>query len=114
METLKRNWLKAIAALTVVLGLALSVNAFEKKTEIKPNQTPIPTSVYFKLKSTQQSDIEQAGNWSDTPNGDCLGATYLCEVTYDAAVYPTLQDFLNANPTQSMIEANALNVEHRN
>lgn len=113
MEKIKKNWLSAIAALTLVLGVIFAVNALEKKVEVKPSHTPDPVTVHFNLRSSLQSDIEMESNWSKTPSNNCPGFDYLCDVTYDAAIYPTLAAFLAANPTQSLIEQNALEVHYK-
>lgn len=113
METLKRNWLRAITGVSLILGLILGVNAFEKKAEVQPSHTPDPVTVHFNPRSNLQSDIEMESNWSKSSSNDCPGSDYLCDVTYDAAIYPTLASFLAANPTQSLIEQNALDVQYK-
>ncbi|WP_164126584.1 hypothetical protein [Sphingobacterium luzhongxinii] len=115
METIKRNWLKAITGVSLLLGLILVVNAFEKKTEIKPEAPQSLKTVYFVPSSNQDADIQNQGNWSDTPapGQKCEGLDYLCQVQYDETMYPTLTHFLTANPTRAAIESNAATVSFK-
>lgn len=66
METLKRNWLKAIAGLTVVLGLVFAINERTvAKDETKVKQTP--TTYYYNGSSASlATNIMIASNWSTT------------------------------------------------
>ena len=114
MRTTKQIWLRATAVFTLALCLSLGLNAFAQKAEVKPSADPDPVTVYFKLKSNLQADLEMADNWSDSPVQECDGPTYLCEITYDASLYPTLQDFLDANPTRQDIIDHALAYSFKN
>ncbi|MBL1407220.1 hypothetical protein [Sphingobacterium faecale] len=108
MTKTNKLWLRATAVLTLALCLFLGVRAFEKEVELKSTLDPIPVTVYFTESSDNPTLLQDEDNWSDTPHGNCGIGSYLCEVTYDENRYPTLRDFLDANTTQAMIQANSL------
>lgn len=114
MENLKNYWLRAITGVSLVLGLILGVHAFEKKVEVKPFLDPDPVTVHFELSTDNEEEIADESNWDGPANPNCGNGQYLCAVTYDRSQYPTLRDFLDANPSQSLIEFNALSVSHKN
>lgn len=109
MKKIKNLWLRAIAGLAVVLGLALSVNAFEKQENNLATKPVALKTVYFTLKSHSNADLQNPGNWSNAlpPNMTCGGEDYICEVQYDETTYPSLTAFLLASPNRSAIIANA-------
>ncbi|MDR2282775.1 MAG: hypothetical protein LBE37_06170 [Sphingobacterium sp.] len=108
MKKTNNLWLRALGALALTLCLFLGVNGFTKKAEVKPMLDPIPVTVYFTQSSDNPTVLQDEDNWSETPHGDCGIGSYLCEVTYDENRYVSLRDFLDANTTQAMIQANSL------
>lgn len=115
MENLKRNWLKAITALTLVLCLALGVRAFEKEIVQEPAKVVLKT-VYFIPSTDADAAIQNEENWTEEPEEapSCNGANFLCRVQYDETMYPTLAHFLQANQSQAAIELNASSVSYKN
>ena len=115
MENLKRNWLKAITAFTLVLCLVLGVRAFENKIVQEPAKAVLKT-VYFIPSTDADAAIQNEENWTEEPEEapNCNGDDFLCQVQYDETAYPTLAHFLSANPTRAQIELNASSVSYKN
>lgn len=80
METLKRNWLKAIMGLTLALGVGyFAVNASEKNVEAKDIKEEILTTstvFHYASESVLPGAFADPDNWEEgpTPEGkDCGG-----------------------------------------
>lgn len=75
METIKRNWLKAITGISLVLGLILGVNAFEKRVEAIDIKTePELKEWHFDgAENPLNNDIADAAQYSEGTSSTCPG-----------------------------------------
>ncbi len=103
MRAVKNNWLSAIAALTLVLGVIFAVDAFEKKAEVKllsPQDLTIDVSSASNPNDPTQQMVSHLGIADPncgTSNVTICGATFNLDLN-DSEVQRLLQDIEDGNP----------------
>lgn len=103
MRAVKNNWLSAITALTLVLGVIFAVNAFEKKAEVKL-LTPQDLTIDISSATNPNDATEQMVTHLGISDPNCGTSTVtLCGATFnldlnDPEVQRLLQEIEDGNP----------------